>query len=459
MGFLKNSEFDSFSSIHPRVRGEILCRYLKEKESLGSIGEDLFGTEGGMASQRPSQVTRAFGFSGKGVAGTYRSVPAQAFYDFASEMSPEYTGSGFEKGTFDRWLKEWYQRQNKDEDKVEFEDDFEDEPVFIPSYTPTPKPRPTPRPNPTPRPSPPIGGGGGTVNRQQVYVNTAPKPGSFAPILLLISVCVLLWGASKVMDFGRGALFSGKQMLGEVSNFLAAEYNAEIFEFEGKEFAGNRRFDKPAGACMRFDGGMDYTIGYFDGAELNGYGITVRDEGKDLQLGVFKENKLRGWAILRCDGIDYVAKFKDGVANGYGYCYYNGIEQFVKFKDVDSAWVNFRATEVVAERQDNQWVKPDGKILKMKDNTYKEIEWLREGLIAIGDVEYYFDKEVFESYYDSPETRLSWDNEGCEYDSILEDDEGTWLYHTTGEKLEGRHQYKENGDLHWNTFDMTITVD
>ena len=27
------------------------------------------------------------------------------------------------------------------------------------------------------------------------------------------------------------------------------------------------------------------------------------------------------------------------------------------------------------------------------------------------------------------------------------------------EKLEGRHQYQAKDGLHWNTFDMTITVD
>lgn len=458
MGYLKASEFDSLRGVPSDVRGEILCRFLKYKESLMSIGEALFDGEGTQASQRPSQVTRSFGFSGRNNAGKYSHVPEAAFYDFAAEFKPENTGSGLADGTFDRWLKDWYARQGDDDEDYEDEDDYEeDEPVFIP--TPRPNPQPVPRPTPSPRPMPPVGGGGGAPQREKVYVNTGSGSGSFSPILLLVIVCVLLWGGSKVMDFGRGAIFSGKQMLGNVNNFLSAEYNAESFEFEGKQYAGNRRFNEPAGACMRFDGGMDYTLGYFDGSDLDGYGITVREDGEDLQAGVFKENKLNGWAILRCDGIDYVAKFKKGIANGYGYCYYNGTEQFVKFKDADSAWINFRATELVAERQGDTWVKPNGKPLKLKDNTYKGIEWIREGLISIGDVEYFFDVEVHEAYYDGPDTRLSWDNEGCEYDSILDDEEGTWLYHTTGEKLEGRHQYKAKDGLHWNTFDMTITVD
>lgn len=454
MGFLKPGEFDSFRSIHPKRRGEILCRYLKEKESLGSIGSDLFGTEGGMGSQRPSQVTRAFGFSGRNVAGTYWNVPEDAFYDFAAEMRPENTGSGLAPGTFDRWLKDWYNRQKNQPvmDEVEDENEEYDEPIFIPS------PRPRPNPNPVPRPTPPIGGSG-TPQRQKVYVNSTPNLGPFAPILLLVVVCLALWGAGKVMDFGRFAIFSGKQMVGNVNNFLSAAYNAEIFEYEGAEFIGNQRFNKPEGACMRLDGGMDYTIGYFEGEHLDGYGIIVKEDGEDIKAGVFKKDVLNGYAILRCNGVDYVANFKKGAANGYGYCYNRGTEQFVKFKKVSADAVNFSATEVVAERQGENWIKPNGKKLKLKDNTYKGIQWLREGLIAIDGVEYYFDAEMGEAYYDGPETRLSWDIEGCEYDSILSDDEGTWLYYTTGEGLEGKHQYYEKKDLLINTFEVGISTD
>lgn len=462
MGFLKDSEYNSFCGVSRSVRGEILYRYLKCGESLRSIGEDIFDGEGTQASQRPSQVSRAFGFTGRNMAGKYSHVPEDAFYDFAAEMRPENTGSGLDAGTFDRWLKDWYRRQGDDEEDYEDEDDYEeeDEPVFIPIHNPMPhpNPQPTPRPNPTPRPMPPIGGGGGTP-RQKTYVNTGSNAGPFSPILLLIAVCVLLWGGSKVMDFGRGAIFSGKQMIGNVNNFLSAEYNAEIFEYEGAEFIGNQRFNKPEGACMRLDGGTDYTIGYFEGSELNGYGIIVKEDGEDIKAGVFKKNVLNGWAILRCNGVDYVANFKKGVANGYGYCFNHGTEQFVKFKKVSADAVNFAATEVVAEWDGAQWRKPNGKQLKIKDNTYKGIEWLREGLIVIDGVEYYFDAETYEAYYDGPETRLSWDNEGCEYDSILSDDEGTWLYYTTGVGLDGKHQYYEKKDLLINTFEVGISVD
>ena len=43
MGFLKASEFDSFSRLDLDTRGEGLCRYLEEQESLGSVGEDWGG--------------------------------------------------------------------------------------------------------------------------------------------------------------------------------------------------------------------------------------------------------------------------------------------------------------------------------------------------------------------------------------------------------------------------------
>ena len=113
MGFVKSSEWNSFCGVDWDTRGEILCRYLKYGESLRSIGEDIFNGEGTQASQRPSQVSRAFGFSGRDQAGKYRHVPEAAFYDFAAELKPENTGSGLNAGTFDRWLKEWYARQEE----------------------------------------------------------------------------------------------------------------------------------------------------------------------------------------------------------------------------------------------------------------------------------------------------------------------------------------------------------
>jgi len=448
MARITENDATTIAGIDESLRAAVLYDYLAKGMKQAPLGEKYFGTEGSFAGEPISALTRGFGFHQGAGRGKYSRVPMEAFEEFVSTYYPENRLGGLDAGTFDRFLKEWYQRQNEEDDD---ENDF-----YIPTPRPNPNPIPTPNPRPTPprpnpRPTPPIGGGGG-AHRQQTYVNTSGNLGSLAPILLLAAVCVLLWGGSKAVNWGRVTLSN-------VNSFLSAEYQAEIFEYEGKEFLGNQRFNKPEGACMRFDGGMDYTIGYFEGAELDGYGIMIREDGDDLKAGVFKKNVLNGYAILRCNGVDYVANFKKGVANGYGYCFNRGAEQIVKFKKVSADAVNFSATEIVAERSGDQWLKPNGKPLKMKDNTYKGITWLREGLIAIGDVEYYFDAETGEAYYDGPETRLSWDNEGCEYDSILSDDEGTWLYYDYADGVQGKHQYEEKGDLRINTFSADISID
>ena len=72
-------------------------------------------------------------------------------------------------------------------------------------------------------------------------------------------------------------------------------------------------------------------------------------------------------------------------------------------------------------------------------------------------MEYYFNAENQDSYYDAPDARLYWENTYCGYDSILSDDEGTLLDYTFGEGLEGKHQYKEKGDLLINTFSVDIS--
>lgn len=455
MARMTDNDAVTISGIDESLRAAVLYDYLAKGMKQAPLGEKYFNTEGSFAGEPVSALTRSFGFHQGAGRGKYGHVPREAFDDFVMEYYPENIRGGLDTGTFDKFLRDWYARNSQDDDEYDEDEDYDDEDTFVPLPPPSPRPNPTPRP--TPSPHIPIDIGGGS-RPQRTYVNSTPDLGPFAPILLLVAVCVLLWGAGKVMDFGRGAIFAGKQMVGSVNSFLSAEYQAEIYEYEGREYFGNQRFNKPEGACMRFDGGADYTIGYFEGAELNGYGIIVRENGDDLKAGIFKKNVLNGYAILRCNGVDYVANFKKGEANGYGYRYDHGKEQIVKFKDVSSELINFSPTEIVAERSGDQWLKPNGKPLKMKDNTYKGITWIREGLISIGDVEYYFDAEVNEAYYNSPEARLSWDYEGCEYDSILSDDEGTWLYYTTDVDVEGKHQYYEKDDLLINTFSASISV-
>lgn len=251
---------------------------------------------------------------------------------------------------------------------------------------------------------------------------------------------------------------AGKVFVGKANSFLSSEYQAEIFEYEGLEYIDNQRFNKPDGPCMRLDGGSDYTIGFFEEADLDGYGLIVRDDGADLQEGTFKKSKLHGWGICRVDGVSYVGQFKKGVAKGYGYCYNSGTEQFVKFQSATAGSADFAShVEVVAQLEGDAWIKPNGKALKVKDGEYKDILWLREGLVRIGKTEYYFDPEG-EAYYDGPETRLCWDVEDSMYDSILEDNEGTRLYFYFNEGLEGQHQYNKGKKLMVNSFSVDMTL-
>ena len=263
----------------------------------------------------------------------------------------------------------------------------------------------------------------------------------------------LLWGGKQAMNWGRNTVNT-------VTSFLSAEYDAQIFEYEGREFLGNQRFNKPEGACMRLDGGTDFTLGFFDSGELHGYGARACNDGANLQIGSFKHEELDGYGIHRSNGVNYVAKFKKGVADGYGYCFDNGVEQFVKFKKATAGAPDFSAgVTVIAERNGDHWYKPNGDDLSLKDNTYKDMVWLREGLIAIDDMEFYFSLEDGDADYEHPDARIVWDTESCSYDTIRSDDkEGTYLNYTYGELFEGRHQFKRGRKLMYNTFSTEISI-
>lgn len=277
---------------------------------------------------------------------------------------------------------------------------------------------------------------------------------NFVSILALILIVALLYG-------GVSLFRAGKVFVGKANSFLSAEYDAESFAYEGLKYIGNQRFNKPDGVCMRLDG-QDYTIGYFEGSDLNGYGMVVKEHGDYLKIGAFKKSLLQGYGIYRSDGVIYVAKFKKGAPTGYGYRYENGSEQFVKFKSAKADALSYdQSLQVIAEKQEDGWYKPNGKPLNMKDNAYKGITYVREGYIRIGDVEYYFEPDGY-AFYDSDEAEIDWGVTECGYNSILEDGEGTSLYYyydeTGAGSLEGEHRFKKRDGTHWQTFETNIYV-
>lgn len=437
MGRMTENDSRNLQQIGPWDRTEILYRYLVLGEDMKTVAREVYDDDGDFASQSISVVTRAFGFHNGRGRGRYRTVSRKAVAAFVETYSPEYCRGGLDEGTFDEFLREYMEEEE----------------------TGASIPEPAVRVNPTRptgvstrpvcsavRPS----GGGYTSSGGGYAPAGASRSGGvkLGPIAAVVLVVVLLLGGSRLIQ-------SGKLFVGKVDSFLSGEYQAEIFNYEGAQYLGNQRFNKPDGVCMRLDG-SDCTLGYFEGGKLDGYGLVARS-GITLEMGPFKKDQLHGWGIHRVDGVVYVAQFKKGAPTGYGYRYEGGTEQLVKFKSAQAGGLRYdNALKVVATRQGDAWYKENGKELKVTKDTYKGITYLGAGRIRVNDVEYSFDP-AGEVFYDSEEIQLSWDTTDCMYDSILEDEEGTRLVYTFGQEIRGSHQYETKQGLVTKSFSAQVS--
>ena len=138
MARINDKQAEILARVSDEERVRILYKYLAQGKKQAIIAQEVYDDYDDWASENISLVTRAFGFHNQAGKGKYRQVPEDAFWDFVEEFSPEGYHGGLDAGTFDRWLKEWYQRQNDQSDDDEDYGYETEEPVYIP----TPNPRP-----------------------------------------------------------------------------------------------------------------------------------------------------------------------------------------------------------------------------------------------------------------------------------------------------------------------------
>lgn len=452
------------ASVSDNERIQILYRYLVKKQDQKTIAGEVYHNYDDWASMSISLVTRGYGFHGGRSRGKYPRVPIEAIRDFVWEYRAENYDGGLDEGTFDIFLKEWYERGESNDDS------FNSPPQSTQRVE-------TPRAAPRASVSSAGGGfsaaggtgggsyggssGGGSSYRRTTYSASGRRSLRISPILVLIVIAALLWGGGKLLDLGRGAIAGGKNALSKVNSYLAVEYNAEVFEYEGIDYIGNQRFNKPDGVCMQVQG-RSYTLGYFDGGTVEGFGVVTKDDAYQIDMGVFKKSLLTGFGVHRCGDVTYVGVFKKGVPDGVGYRYCNGTEQIVKFKSVDKGSISFEdELKVIAEKKGDKWYKVNGKELELKENTYKGLTFPEDGTVQMDgiSISLKIDGSIL---YNSEEAELTWTPTSCCYDSILEDGEGTSLRYTHDGALagvvEGEHRFKKKDGIHWQTFSTDIVL-
>ena len=289
--------------------------------------------------------------------------------------------------------------------------------------------------------TPPRGGWGGdgmpfdSVRTQPVIPKISTRS-----IFIFALAMFLLIGGYKLL----GSAVSGtKSLYHSAKGYFSNDYDPEIFVYKDVQYLGNRRFNKPDGLCICFDAYEGYTMAEFDGGAIRGYGSIYAPNGSTLEMGYFKKSLLSGTGMCRYGDSCYVANFKKGTPKGIGYRYLNGVEQLVKFKSSKGdKWTG--EAEIVASRSGEQWVTPKGKILKAKNDVYKNIEYIEPGHIRMGNTEFNFSGG---SRFTCDKVTLDWSPYQCAYTSY--DKNGnlmfTMCYDVVGGSITGKYTYEKGG--------------
>ena len=267
--------------------------------------------------------------------------------------------------------------------------------------------------------------------------------GGGSPLLMIgaIVACAMIGsflfrgGLPTGSPFG-GNFFNG----GMVVNYLSGAYEPEIFEYEGEQYCGNRRFNKPAGVCFKIHNGDGFTIGNYDGGELKDYALIVQSDSiPAVDMGEIKDGVLHGLGMRQYADSCIIGTFKDGAPSGCAYRMEDGVETLIKYNRKGEA-------TLVATKEGDLWRKPNGKELKLKDGVWKGMNFPNEGVVGFDDALYCHVSDSSISF-DCNAITMFYNDTACSFDTIDYNPEGytgTELFYRRDEGvIEGDHY--ENG--------------
>lgn len=247
----------------------------------------------------------------------------------------------------------------------------------------------------------------------------------------------------------------GESLIESFFSDVKGNYDAEIKEYEGKEYLGNFTFGKPDGLNLRFDGGEDFTFGFFNKENLDGYGII---ETEDYALmSNFKKNIADGFSVYKYDNKYYCAEFKKGMAKGYGVIMDN--ESLILVKFTDNAFPsNINAYEIIGKYDDSLkcWKKENGKTI---DNNYKNINVLAKNNFVFDDKidiflyedELTYTVDTFFMDLSNTETCISDDEDD------YTDDGGIWMAYEKNVRVYGASHTVTKQGVKTNTFEANVS--
>ena len=205
--------------------------------------------------------------------------------------------------------------------------------------------------------------------------------GLISVVGVVILIAVILWLISFVKDiFG----FAGAGKVGKLRENFGSSYEIDSYEYNGAYYIGGKSLGKPRGVNIETDSKMlRYQMGEFKSGKKSGEG--AKNDGS-LTIGLMKKDVFtKSWCVKKSGGDIKLAYFKKGQPTGVGIHKNSGVTQIVNYS---------KGEKVIATYKDGNWVKQNGKNLKLKNGKYKNIELISDTNMVAGGIRFTLDSIV-----------------------------------------------------------------
>ncbi len=247
------------------------------------------------------------------------------------------------------------------------------------------------------------------------------------PVILAVVIIVLILLLAAV---------GGYVLLNMAGTYTSSEYSMEQYTYNGVQYVGNRRFNKPDGLNLTH-AAESFNLGEFKGSAISGYGMV--HAGETTNLGVFKKNNPKGYQIHKNGDVYWITQYKKDRPKGYAYKIDGDEHSIVKMKVkadyVDPDYSDYET--LVAVNRDGTWVTPNGKELKIKENRYKDFEWVDLDTLFIKGATY----EIGESLarYSNDDVKMTYEGGEATYDTTGDGARDGLIVHLDKDGLDGQN--------------------
>ncbi len=260
-------------------------------------------------------------------------------------------------------------------------------------------------------------------------------------VLVLIALILIL------------AAIGGFLLYSMANTYTSSEYSMEQYTYNGVQYVGNRRFNKPEGLNL-VHGTNSFALGEFKGSMLTGYGMVHDDV--TTNLGVYKKYNPKGYQLHKFKDVYWVVKYKKDKPTGYAYKIegdkYSIVKMKVKSDYVDPDYTPYET--LIAVNENGSWVNPKGKEFKIKDNKYKDFEWVDLDTLFINGSTY----DVGDSFaqYSNEDVKMTYEGGEATYDTTGNDSRDGLIVHLDKSGLSGKNVKSINNGSKVENFELKI---